>query len=261
MMHQLFQKIPTDLASEHYENTPFYTQTETHGSFTLDEVSKGTDRYLTLTFPPAFSIHPREYTTCVEIISKQLQGLLPKKDDKPILVVGLGNPRVTVDTFGTEVVKMVTATAHLKKDGICLFAPDVKESSGIPTEHAISALAERIRPRAIIVLDSLCARSTKRLGNTLQLSNTSIVPGSAVKGSKARLSSLSLGVPVVIIGMPTIVSSASLVLDILQDTPFAPSSELFEKALRENAFFVCPKEIDVAILRAAALVSDAINSL
>ncbi len=259
-MKSLFQKIPTDLGSEHYENTPCEVRQETIGRVKIEEVINEEDIFLTMTFPPAFSLVPKEYTECVQLIVQQLKKLLPKEEMAPILVVGLGNPRVTVDAFGAEVVKMITATAHLQKNGICLFAPDVTESSGIPTEKAISALVDRISPRAVIILDALCARSPKRLGNTLQFSNTCISPGSGLRRQKAQLSKDVLGVPVLVIGMPTIVSTASLILDTLSSCSL-PRQNGLESVLKENAFFVCPKEIDIAILRAAALLGDAINLL
>ena len=258
-IQSLFQKIPTDLGQEHYEFSHHYAHNSMLGRISVEEITEEDDLFLTLTFPPSISLHPSEYGEAVEIISKQLKKLLPEKTKRPVLVIGLGNPRVTVDSFGHEVVKMITATAHLKKDGLCLYTPDVTENSGIPTIDAILSLVRCVTPRAVIVIDSLCARSSKRLGNTLQFSNTSISPGSGIRRSKMHLSKSTLGVPVVVIGMPTIVSTASLILETLSNTTDASLPNDVEQLINDHAFYVSPNDIDISILRAAALLGDAIN--
>lgn len=266
---QLFDTLPTDLAAERYQqnlgdkNISFASKRQ--GVIEIEEIAvkqkNATIHYTTLTFPPSFELTPNEYLEATKVIANQIASLLPPKIDMPLMVVGLGNPSMTVDALGQETVNMISATAHLHPSGICVYAPGVTEATGVATEKGVLGMVNVVHPRAVIVIDALCARSPSRLGNTIQLSNAGISPGSGLGRTTTSLSHKTLGVPVIAIGVPTLISTQALLLEAVSDVALSEPPPNFSKLLEDQFLYVCPKDIDNTILRAAALLGDAINSL
>lgn len=210
-----------------------------------------------------------------------------------ILVVGLGNSDVTPDALGPRVLSNLLITRHLKTgqfqfpsfhtDGasVCGIVPGVMAQTGMETAEIIKALTDQIHPDMIIVIDALAARSVTRLGTTVQLTDTGIHPGSGVGNHRQSLTQESLGVPVIAIGVPTVVGAAAIVTDTLDalidvlrretdtaqvantlrsmnpDEKYMMVRQLLEP--RFGPMFVTPKDIDETIKRLSYTISEGIN--
>ncbi len=185
-----------------------------------------------------------------EALAGELRALLP--EEGVILVAGLGNRDITPDALGPRAAGEILATRHLlrlaeEETGgsfrpVAVIAPGVLGQTGFEAEELIRAAAAEARPCAVIAIDALAAREAARLGRTVQLSDTGICPGSGVANSRRELSRETLGVPVVAIGVPTVVDAAPLCSD-EQPVPM----------------MVTPREIDLVIKRAAHLLALSIN--
>ena len=178
-----------------------------------------------------------------------------------LLIVGLGNKELTPDSIGPRVADRINATMHLKgmdKDffygldfsEIAVCAPGVTAFTGMDATDVITALCDRIEPDAVIAIDAIASRSPKRLGSTIQISDTGIYPGSGIGNARLPLSSKTLGVPVIAIGVPTVINAK-----------ITASEQSF--ALRGNyeydTLFVSPKEIDEIANISSKIIADGIN--
>lgn len=206
-----------------------------------------------------------------EVIAKQLRQLLPDfKEEKSILVVGLGNRDVTADALGPEVVDHLNITRHMlrqfghaayaceKVHEISSIVPGVMGKTGMETAEIIRGVVDSTNPDVIVVIDALAARSTRRLTRTIQITNTGIQPGSGVGNHRNSLTEESLGVPVIAIGVPTVVDAATIVNDAIghlhQDAP-----ELKNTFHDMNNMYVTAKDIDSTIKRLSFTLSEALN--
>ena len=149
---------------------------------------------------------------------------------KSVLVVGLGNHEVTSDSLGPRVLDNLKMTRHLKVEGekgqiISGIIPGVMAQTGMETAEIVRGIVKETEPDAVVVIDALAARSVSRLATTIQLSNTGIQPGSGVGNHRHSLTEESLGIPVIAIGVPTVVAAAAIVYDTLDAL-----SELLEAA-------------------------------
>lgn len=136
------------------------------------------------------------------------------------------------------------------------------EQPGIETFEIVSSIKESIKPKGIIIIDSLCSKSIERLNKSIQVSDTGIIPGAGVGNKRMELSKESLGIPVIVLGIPTVVDAASLVLDTVNSLNIDSlnEDEFIEKMKVNNFnFVVTPKEIDELIENAAEILSEAIN--
>lgn len=188
-----------------------------------------------------------------------------------VFVAGLGNAELTADAVGPATVSMLTATRHLKEHeqelyarfgcaALSALAPGVLGQTGIEALELLRGVVDKTRPDLVLVIDALAARSCQRLAATVQLSDTGISPGSGVGNHRASITRESLGVPVISLGVPTVVSSATLVWDVLQQAG-APSDEPRLREILETgkSFFVSLKESDVITQKAACLLAGAID--
>lgn len=206
-----------------------------------------------------------------EVIANQLRQLLPDfKEEKSILVVGLGNRDVTADALGPEVVDHLNITRHMlrqfghaaysceKVHEISSIVPGVMGKTGMETAEIIRGVVDSTKPDVIVVIDALAARSTRRLTRTIQITNTGIQPGSGVGNHRNSLTEESLGVPVIAIGIPTVVDAATIVNDAIghlhQDDP-----ELQNIFHDMNNMYVTAKDIDSTIKRLGFTLSEALN--
>lgn len=206
-----------------------------------------------------------------EVIAKQLRQLLPDfKKEKAILVVGLGNRDVTADSLGPEVVDHLNITRHMlrqfghaayaceKVHEISSIVPGVMGKTGMETAEIIRGVVDSTKPDVIVVIDALAARSTRRLTRTIQITNTGIQPGSGVGNHRNSLTEESLGVPVIAIGVPTVVDAATIVNDAIghlhQDDP--KLQNIFHDM---HNMYVTAKDIDSTIKRLSFTLSEALN--
>ena len=206
----------------------------------------------------------------IEVFSKELLSLLPKEGT--VLVAGLGNESITPDALGPRCVSLLLATRHIKKElakslglsplrPVAGIVPGVLGKTGIETAEIIEAVCKKIKPAALVVIDALASRKLSRLGTTVQMTDTGISPGSGVGNTRTEISERTLGIPVVAVGVPTVVDGATMAFDVLE------GAGVKSEALRnldsfgsENLMMVTPKEIDLVIDRAAMLISMGINS-
>ena len=182
-----------------------------------------------------------------------------------ILVAGLGNRLLTPDSFGSAAAGLVRPTMHIKEldpaffeglgcSEICVITPGVASASGVDACTVIRGVCHEINPTAVIAIDALAARSSERLGTTVQISSTGIYPGSGLGNSRTALSLESLGVPVIGIGVPTVIDSRMLWYDRSRWQPGEKSDEA------HSPMFVSPKEINEIVNVAAEIVSYGINA-
>lgn len=197
------------------------------------------------------------------------------RPDFPILVCGLGNRAMTADAIGPKVADAVTVTSQLAQERPDLYrelaccrvsasAPGVAAATGIEAADIVRGIADAIRPSVVILIDALAARSCSRLASTIQITDTGISPGSGIGNRRRALNSDTLGVPVVTIGVPTVVDSSTLVYDAL-DAGGVDLSDVPD-ALRDvlengRSFFVTPKESDVVTEEMAGLIAEAVNRM
>lgn len=216
-----------------------------------------------------------------------------KKDEISVLVVGLGNREVTPDALGPRVVDNLFITRHIineygkyafgseKVNRISSIVPGVMAQTGMESLEIIKGVIKETKPNLIIAVDALAARSTKRLNRTIQVTDTGINPGSGVGNHRHGLNEKSLGVPVISIGIPTVVDAATIVNDTMynlvtaltQSEAFKSMGNSLEKLndaekyelIREllspnlNTMFVTPKDIDESVKRLSYTISEGLN--
>ena len=229
-----------------------------------EKLGKPVGTYVTVELPP-FSSEFDDADSRMLAVRDEIKKLLPKNTSK-VLVVERGNADITHDALGPKTAKDIFSTRHITKSlaeevglpslrPVSSASPGVLGQTGIESAEMIRGIMNETSPDAVITVDALSARSIKRLGCTVQMTNTGIVPGSGVGNHRAEISRKTLGVPVIAIGVPTVVDAAALVFDITGNENIPqPERERAEKMM------VTPREIDVMISRASRLLALAINS-
>lgn len=227
---------------------------------------KGT--YITAELPP-LTDNVRDTDERLIALSNEIRRLLPVNG--LVLVAGLGNVEITPDALGPKTASKVMATRHIsgeiaRSTGLdCLRAVAVMNTgvtgqTGIETGEMLLGVIKRIRPSAVIVIDALASRRLERLGCTIQISDTGISPGAGVGNHRARIDADTMGVPVIAIGVPTVVDALTLAFDLLDIDDEKESVRLKrEVSPKGRAMVVTPKEVDLLIDRAAKLISLSIN--
>ncbi len=196
------------------------------------------------------------------------------KDNPVIMAVGLGNRYITPDALGPKVVEKIVVTRHVRQNpdisgdiderlgNVCAIAPGVLGITGIETGEIIQGLAEKIKPDILFAIDALAARKTSRINTTVQIADTGIVPGSGIGNRRMELSRDTLGIPVISIGVPTVVDAMTLARDLIEEA----TGSRMRRDLEENMGKTCgadnivtPKNIDMAIERMANAISNGLN--
>ncbi len=188
-------------------------------------------------------------------------GIIPEK----IVVAGLGNPSLTPDSIGCEAARQVKATMHIKDfdeaffetlecSEIAVLTPGVAATSGLDATVLLRGVCDIIKPNAVIAIDALAARAVERLGTTVQICNTGISPGSGLGNSRNALCEESLGVPVIAIGVPTVIDSRMFWYDATE-----AASCKGDASIAHSAMFVSPKEINEIVDTAAKIIGGGIN--
>lgn len=197
----------------------------------------------------------------MKAVASQLKKLLPAEG--LVLVAGLGNKQITPDALGPECASLIFSTRHIGKElqksigfeslrPVARITPGVLGQNGIETGEILAGIIRQVSPAAVITVDALASRRLSRLGCTVQLCDTGITPGSGVGNARAEISADTMGVPVISVGVPTVVDAATLACDL------TGTSDKLEKG--GEKMMVTPREIDLIIERASKLVATAINS-
>lgn len=225
-------------------------------------IGKPIGTYLTLEAPDMIVPDEGSHREISEVLAEQLKSLLKRKVES-VLVVGLGNREVTPDALGPEVIGNLYITRHILREygsyafpegkvaAISGIVPGVMAQTGMETLEIIKGIIHETKPQLVIAIDALAARSVKRLGRTIQLADTGINPGSGVGNHRRGLNEETLGVPVIAIGVPTVVDAATIVYDVCQDIDKIPSGIA--------GMFVTPKNIDETVKHLSYTISEALN--
>ena len=188
-----------------------------------------------------------------------------------VFVAGLGNEELTADAIGPKTVSRLTATRHLREyeaeiyrdmgcASVATLAPGVLGQTGIETQELLAAVTRRISPNLVLAVDALAARECERLASTVQISDTGIHPGSGVGNRRSAINAETLGVPVIALGVPTVVNSSTLVYDALRAAGIDAVDERIQAVLNSGkSFFVSPKESDVITAHFSKILARAIE--
>ena len=233
-------------------------------------LSKPKGRYITLEIG-SFMKNADLFSDRLTALSDEIKKLIP--GDGTVLVAGLGNEKITPDALGPKCVSLILATRHISDEfakaigfenlrAVAAVIPGVLGTTGIETAESIEGIAEKIKPSCIIVVDALASRSIERLGTTVQITDAGVSPGSGVGNKRSRIDRESMGVPVIAIGVPTVVDALTMAGDVLQKTGMNEKEieTLLRKGEDASLMMVTPKEIDNVIDRAATLVAMGINT-
>lgn len=224
--------------------------------------------YITVELP-TFTDNFQDIDDKIEVISKQIRFLLPREG--LIFVVGLGNDAITPDALGPKTIKSILATRHITGEiarstglealrSVAAIAPGVLGQTGIEVSEIIQSVVKKINPAALIVVDALASMETSRLGTTIQICNTGISPGSGVGNARPGINQESMGVPVIGIGVPTVVDAQTLAQNLFDSAESQSSEKITQKtAPRGEPMMVTPREIDLLIERASKLLAMSIN--
>ena len=215
-----------------------------------------------------FSYHDEMST----VLSEYLQLMLPHR--KKILIAGLGNRNVTPDALGPYVIDHLFVTGHLQKHGyykasrdIRAISPGVMAQTGMETGEILKAIIKETEAEVLIVIDALSARNSRRLNTTIQVSNTGILPGAGIGNHRKAINEQTMGVPVIAIGVPTVISISTILCDaveslveqdiITEEQQAQFIHDAFDDGMKK--MFVTPKNIDEAVQRISFTVSEGIN--
>lgn len=236
--------------------------------------------YITMEVPGMQEPDEDYHREISEELAEQLRTLIPGvRDEQAILVVGLGNREVTADALGPYVVDNLFITRHVVKeygkaaynvDKIHLISsiePGVMAKTGMETAEIVKGVVEQTKPDVLIVVDALASRSIRRLNRTIQITDTGIQPGSGVGNHRNALTKESLGIPVIAIGVPTVVDAATIVNDALErltrecaDIDSNIKLGEYSQTLSElSNMYVTGKDIDAVIKRLGYTISEGIN--
>ena len=220
--------------------------------------------YITLEAPGMTEPEDDYHQEISSILAEELRSILPEPDrEQSILVVGLGNREVTADSLGPNVVDNLFVNRHIVREYgkvaynrskmhlISSLIPGVMAKTGMESAEIIKGVISETKPDVVIVIDALAARSTKRLNRTIQITNTGIHPGSGVGNHRNAITKESLNVPVLALGVPTVVDAATIVGDAMGERPVA---------LKElNNMYVTTKDVDQQIQQISHILCDGIN--
>lgn len=229
--------------------------------------------YITIDIKKIHNITEDKENQIIETFSKELKAIIDKhvKPNEEILIVGLGNSFSTPDSLGAKVVQNIEITRHIKiylpnaidrnTRSVSAITPGVLGTTGIETVEIVRGIVDNIKPKLVIAIDSLCSKNIDRINKSIQISDTGIVPGGGVGNRQAELSKETLDVPVIGVGIPTVLDAATIVIDTLKACEVNISeNEIVDKMKLNNFnFIVTPKEIDELIENMTAIVSEGIN--
>ena len=295
-MHQKLKNIRTDLACEAFSAVAGVrgarlreTQPAQGVSVTtveiLDEegeaaLGKPRGTYVTIDAPGLWENDPALEERTAKVLAAQLRemsGALEKRDT--VLIAGLGNRTITADALGPGVTERVLVSRHVTEylpeqadervRPVCAMSPGVLGVTGIETGEMVLGAVQRVKPALVLAVDALASRSTERISTTIQLADTGIRPGSGLGGSRMELTKETLGVPVIALGVPTVVHASTISQDavalLLEEMGAQAEGEelvaLVGKVVSEKIgpLIVTPKDIDCIVARSAALLAMGID--
>ena len=255
-----------------------------------EAIGKKRGNYITVDVKNLKIANEEEIQKTSEVVTKELKALLEKHvtEKDSILVVGLGNIYVTPDSLGPKVINEVDITRHLLEympevldentREVSAISPGVLGTTGIETMEILKGIIDNVKPKLVIIIDALASRHIERISSSVQLSDTGIVPGAGVGNARKELTESTLGIPVIAMGIPTVVEAATIAADSLtlfikkaqengESNDFLNTLQEEDKyqiikeilAPEEYNFIVTPKEIDSLIEKMKDIVARGIN--
>lgn len=258
-----------------------------------ETIGKPVGNYVTIELPQNADFEQSVYKAAREVCANELVKLIGDKNEGPTLVLGLGNRNITADALGPKAVDMVLVTRHLieympeeidkRLKAVCAVSPGVLGITGVETGEIVKGVCDRVSPSLVIAIDALCSRKMERVNNTIQLADTGIVPGAGIGNRRMAINHESLGVPVIAIGVPTVVDAATIagdtidrIIENMKDSAkeSKPLFKMLETIAEEDKygvikevlkpdcdnFIVTPKEVDSAVEFVAKIIAGGINS-
>lgn len=253
-------------------------------------LAKPMGNYITLDVKNIKLAEDEKIEQIAEVLANELRKVIGQhiSDTEDILVVGLGNLYVTPDSLGPKVISDIEITRHILEympklmpedtRPVSAISPGVLGTTGIETMEILKGIVENIKPKMLIVIDALASRSIERISSSIQIADTGIVPGAGVENARKEISKKSLGIPVIALGIPTVVDLASITNDCinlfienLQEKAMSndylnklkekDNYEEIKEALipKDYNMIVTPKEIDKLIENMSKIVSKGIN--
>lgn len=229
------------------------------------EIGKPQGRYLTLELDALIRREEDAFPRACKALSTLLRELLPHPNDGPVLIAGLGNRMITPDAIGPQTADHVIATRHLIAQSPAIFAdwrpvsalaPGVLGQTGVETGEVICGVLDRVRPAAVIAVDALAAGRLSRLLRTVQLADTGITPGAGVGNARAALNKETLGVPVIAVGVPTVVDGATLAHEISSQLG-QPACEALDDL--SQPVMITTRDIDREVADISRMIGYAVN--
>ena len=229
------------------------------------EIGKPQGRYLTLELDALIRREEDAFPRACKALSTLLRELLPHPNDGPVLIVGLGNRMITPDAIGPQTADHVIATRHLVAQSpevfadwrpVSALAPGVLGQTGVETGEVICGVLDRVRPAAVIAVDALAAGRLSRLLRTVQLADTGITPGAGVGNARAALNEQTLGVPVIAVGVPTVVDGATLAHEISSQLG-QPACEALDDL--SQPVMITTRDIDREVADISRMIGYAVN--
>ena len=261
-------------------------------------MGKPVGTYLTIEAPnlssPDEGIHREVSEELAKYLIEVMKKIIPESEhDKEVLVIGLGNRQATPDALGPYVADNLNVTRHLVKEYgkyaaleemncvVSAIVPGVMAQTGMETAEIIKGVVRETKPDLLIVIDALAARNSRRLNRTIQIADTGINPGSGVGNYRNAITKETIGVPVIAIGVPTVVDAVTIVSDTMENLLSALETseslkgvglvlggyseaekyELIKELIAPNlnSMFMTPKDIDETVKRLSYTISEGLN--
>lgn len=258
--------IPGIKHNERMEGNIKITNIEILNDSASQRLKKPKGKYVTIEFP-TLTDNFQHSDKRIEIVSKEIASLITNKG--LVLVVGVGNTDITPDALGPKATSYILATRHIKGElarstgldklrPVSAIFPGVLGQTGIETSEFITSIVNKLKPSCVIIIDALASKQAKHLGCTIQISNTGITPGSGVGNSRPQINKDTLNVPVISIGVPTVVDASTLAYSLINEDK-APENLNEIISPHGSDMMVTPREIDLLIERASKLIGLSIN--
>lgn len=257
-----------------------------------EKIGKPCGNYITMDIPKNGSLEQTVFEDACRVCAKELAKLIDDLGEGTVLVAGLGNRNITADAIGPKSIDSVLVTRHLleympeeidqRLRSVCAIAPGVLGLTGIETGEIIRGLAEKVKPSVIIVIDALCSGRMERINSTIQMSDTGITPGAGVGNKRMAINKETLGIPVIAVGVPTVVDAATIAGDtidliiadlqnsakenlplykmlsvIAEEDKYSVIKQILDPGFGD--FVVTPKEIDTFVERISEIIGNGIN--
>lgn len=259
--------------NQHKKEDVLITTVEITDNDASGKLGKPIGKYVTLESERLKTLDPDFSKKVSYVLKDELEKLIHIDKDDNILVVGLGNRDITPDALGPETVSGIMVTRHLKQympeltdddiRSVSALSPGVLGITGVETIDIVKGVTEKIKPSLVVVVDALASANPARISSVIQITDTGINPGSGIGNNREGLNKDTLGVPVIAIGVPTVVDAISIAISLTENI-FEESKITKEKIKQvvddENKeLIVTPKEIDSIINHLSKVISNGIN--